>query len=216
MRTVALVCALLACVAAQSLGEPDNWIYQHNQNLEFGVDYSIDLEGRVSIMLGEPNEVFMFESVEWNGDPNDPNNYVGPGDIAGISASVNAGSVTITIVGNINYNHGQDFGARDIGLIDLDATGVDGAIAAARISRYLGTLGPLEATRITGLFDADDVVNDSKLDYLSGDIHCKHMRNLTVSQGTSNLPQILIWEGHNDPNHVIWVNGSVGTLWVFA
>jgi hypothetical protein len=153
-----ILCALIgAGIACASASAATNVIVQHNANLHEGTNYYIfQLEMRVTIILGVEGETFEFEAMTVE-DPNDPNGtYVSEGDINSITALENAGPVTITVVGQ----PGHDFGARDIGEIDLDNTGVTGTIAALTMSGDFGAAGPMSTHYAGALSIAGAALSD--------------------------------------------------------
>ena len=136
------------------------------------------------------SQPFEFEAVLWNagwtGDPNDPNHYVSPGDIRLIMADTNAGPVVVTVIGDINLAHGQNYGAANIGQIVLVGNGVTGAIGALRISDNLGDLGPIRAALIDGdCVVGSRVTSDVTVGSLYGELNCHGLGNVTVTDATT-------------------------------
>jgi hypothetical protein len=210
MRRAVLVCALTACVVPCVLGDPNNVIVQRNGDLQYGTHYTIDQDlRRVNILLGVENTTFEFEAGFYNGDPNDPNSYVEPGDIDYIGATEDAGPVTITIVGQ----PGHAYGARDVGQIDLSASGVTGTIDDITLSRDLGTYGPVEATTLSGHIDLGEtgvIADDMHFTTVSAWLVCATMRSLTVDSDSPGAEFCVNGSWGRDGLDTIWVDGSVG------
>ncbi len=198
MKTLVWVCALGVGIAA--LGDPVNVIYQHNSNLVQGTHYEIfgPPENRVRILAGVQGETFEFEAaLEENGQ------YVDPGDIRVISTLDDAGPVEITIVGH----NGHTYGARDVGTIALDATGVDGAIGDVTLSRHLATLDTVAAKNIAGhclIGDQNDpqtghVLNPIVLGCFSGTLECNTLHDFTVLPGCpgADSPTLIVHAGYD-------------------
>ncbi len=222
MRATALVCALTAC-AWCAWGQEVNIICQHNGNLVYGTHYTISgpPEDAVRILVGVQGETFEFEALLLE-DPNDPNTYVGPGDVNGITADPNAGPVTISVVGH----NGHEFGARDIGAIDLDAAGVTGTIAALNISRDFGALGPLRAGAAAALTFGHDVLSSVEVSgpisgpvviagTLDAELDCGALTDLDVAATTSNA-EFEIHSSFEPGIGEINVNGPLNRLWIWG
>jgi hypothetical protein len=125
-------------------------IYQHNDyyNTPPGYYYEVNAPLReITVHHGVEGEVFEFEAVEWNGPL-----YVAPGDINLITADENAGVVELTVIGNINAQHDQPYGATNIMEITLNDTGVTGIMEELAISDNLGANGATEITSVAGSF----------------------------------------------------------------
>ena len=170
----------------------DNHIYQHNGNLYPEINYRINQDAlQVTILQGVQNETFEFVAVLY--DPN--GQYQSPGDINLIVADPNAGSVAITVVGSINDQHGQPYGAANVKQITLNAPGVTGVIQQLRVGGNLAELGPVLVHRLDGPIAVSDpsdpnyatagaILNDLQIGWLNGGISCRTMQNLTVTDGT--------------------------------
>jgi hypothetical protein len=184
LRRVATI-MLAALFSGLALGQSQTtWLYQHNPyyedpNVPGYPCYEKDQYLlSVTINHAEPNEPFQFESVRWAGDdppidPYDPNApWLGPGNINSIIADPNSGPVTVEVVADINALHNTTLDAVYVGLLDLDAPGVDGKLGNFKINclgldadTHVGTIaGNVEAltleqalcvTNVTGTFYAD-------------------------------------------------------------
>ncbi len=179
MRATVLVWALGACLGMCALADPVNVIYQHNPNLEAGVHYRIfdPPDNRVTILAGVAGQTFQLEAtLEDNGV------YQGPGDINRIEADPDAGPVEITIVGH----NGHEYGARDVGTIDLDAPGVEGAIGSMKLSGNLATVDVVAAASMSGVCEVGDldapdagmIVHDISVDCFTARLTCRSLANL--------------------------------------
>jgi hypothetical protein len=130
-RLFAGALASLLVLVGQAWAAPEYKIKQYNGVLgvEPGDYWDIPLPGQIRIKQILPNETFEFEAGMWDGQF-----YVGPADINAIVAAENLGDVTITLEGHEEH----DYGARDVGEINLSASGTYGHVDSLVIAGNLG------------------------------------------------------------------------------
>jgi hypothetical protein len=203
-RTVTVVFAMMVCTAG--LAQVQNRLYQHNPvyqspadpNLPNYLYYTPDYQALTfTIHQVLPDEPFQFEAARWTGLV-----YLGPGDIGLITADEDVGTVTITVVPQVNNDPTRPFGAQDIGAIDFSAMGVNGVVQTLQIGGALGALSTTDSTvyQIDGPFSVLDVarplhVTSALLDTLTirgtadhvGDLQIGHFEDLAHLVVTGNM-----------------------------
>jgi hypothetical protein len=227
MRTTILVCALAACLAPGALGDVVNVIHQYNAYYDDPNNpgypfYEIfpPPSNDVTIFHGVEGQTFEFEAaLENNGA------YEGPGDIGGIYADADAGTVTISIVGH----NGHAYGARDVGTIRISRTGVAGAIEALTISGDLNAQGPTQADGTGALNIGGDVVRYVEITQgiltitvggvLDGNISCYSLGDVTVVGSPTAVHNGSIDVTSGLYNDDLYIGGSMGPtsqIWLQA
>jgi hypothetical protein len=236
-KSLVLLCALGAIVATGS-AQTVNKIYQHNGAYQDPNDpnlpnlyYYYVAQGAQTIVIshGIDGQTFVFEAaLENNGV------YEDPGDIRSIIAVEDAGTVALTIVGQ----PGHDFGAREVGTIQLAVSGVTGTVEALTISSTLNGQGPSQAhaagvlnigndvldnidiaqgigsLTIGGALSADvscATLGDVKITKLDGAVSSNRMGNVTIgdAQHLSHTGSLLIADDEFEYDNDIIVNGSL-------
>jgi len=175
---------LVGLLAAQLQAQPVNEIRQHNPMYgeEPGQYWRIEPVDRVRILQSIPGQTFEFEAVLVEAGQPDR-----PGIMSSIVADAYAGAVTITVVGH----DGHDYGAEDIGEINLSATGVTGTIEALTISGDFGAAGPMLAVSAGALSIGGDLLGELWVEgeisgpltihgAQRGDIACSGARDITL------------------------------------
>ncbi len=163
------ICILCGVTIAQV---PEYVIYQHNifyndpvdPNLPNPYYYEIDPVNKwVTIHHAVAGEVFEFEAVVWNDGA-----YIRPGNMNLITADEDAGPVAIAVIGNINQQHGEPYGARHIQALTLDADGVTGVIQELKIDGTLGTTATTDVDAIAGACETLGIGRPLEVGTLSG------------------------------------------------
>lgn len=216
MGRAVLVCALMACLAPRALGEPsdpNNVIWQHNPQLTEGTHYTINQsQRRVTIIQGVIDQTFEFEAGLYGGDPSDPDEYVGPGNIDYILAAENAGPVNITVVGH----NGHQFGALNVGQVDLDAAGVTGTIVDLLIDGDLAEFGPVRAAVVDYISLNGNILDDVELGLLTGWVWCIRMRGLTATTSPAGTAGIYVESSWGEEGDSISIQGPLNEFWIFG
>ncbi|MEW6250931.1 MAG: hypothetical protein AB1716_09810 [Planctomycetota bacterium] len=178
-------------------------------------------ERQITIHHGVAGQTFEFEAVLLS-DPNDPNSYVGPGDINLIGADPNAGPVTITVVGH----NGHAYGAANVKEIRLNATGVNGRVDALTIAASLNELGATVAASAGILNIEGQVLAPIDVGDISGPvwirgclysaIQCGSLGNLTIDgTGTPpSFPPAIYVTGTYEEGRVMSIGQSISSLTV--